>query len=198
MRVVMATAVVASVVSGGGESMGCLGGDRGGIEVHWEIPEGPGASGVHLLGCEDWGARLADGGEHLTAEPGWRSCALRGWRQDGQLRVVSTAVPLAADAEVLHVDFDLPVGPIGGVGAMLHATGWGARVDDVLPGLPAARGGLEPGDLIVEIDGVAATRMSTARVVRAIVGAPGTTVVLGIERDSVLERVSLVRERIPD
>lgn len=58
----------------------------------------------------------------------------------------------------------------------------GAVVVEVVPGDPAAAAGLEPGDLVVAMDGVAVTSMSDLAA-RVRLAQPGTEVVLDVVRD---------------
>lgn len=92
-------------------------------------------------------------------------------------------------------------GRFSGVGLTVNEVPRGLRVASVLPGTPAKRAGIEPGDLIVAVDGKSiegvSSNVSTAR----IKGPPGTEVELtvvgagsGDERDVTLERAEV---RVP-
>jgi carboxyl-terminal processing protease len=74
-------------------------------------------------------------------------------------------------------------------------------IRDLLPGSPAQKEGLLPGDRIVQIDGNAVPEGNLAATVKLIRGAPGTPVTLGLKRPSAdgLLAIHLVREsvRIP-
>ncbi|MGW2084893.1 S41 family peptidase [Streptomyces sp. NPDC001880] len=75
------------------------------------------------------------------------------------------------------------------------------EVARVQPGGPADRAGIEPGDLLRTIDGHRVDRRPVAEVVALLRGdrteaAAGTTVVLGIERGTVLRTETLRRARL--
>jgi carboxyl-terminal processing protease len=69
-----------------------------------------------------------------------------------------------------------------------------SRYDDS----PAAKAGLVPGDLIVGVDGKPVKGLGLAEIVRRIKGAPGSHVMLTVERgkSGAIEDVRLVRDRI--
>lgn len=66
-----------------------------------------------------------------------------------------------------------------------------------MPGSPAARAGLRPGDVIESIDGVRSDTMLLADAVDRIRGEPGTVVKLGIRRGGSLRLLDITREVIP-
>ena len=170
------------------------------IRVTWSIPEGPGASGVELVGCHDWGRDLEL--HQAVLEPGWQRCSVRAWRKDGLLRVHSSTVRIDGDETSVHIDFDLPEGPIGGMGAEVRAFGPGVRIERVIEGSPAARAGIDAGERVVEVNGVSTDGMSTASFVRKVTGVPGTGVYLTIAspgcHESSVRQVWIKRERIRD
>lgn len=70
-------------------------------------------------------------------------------------------------------------------------------VTAAMPGTPAFRAGLKPGDSIVEIEGKSTTELSRRKAIERMRGVAGTTVTLTIDgRDGVRE-VDLIREVIP-
>jgi carboxyl-terminal processing protease len=69
-------------------------------------------------------------------------------------------------------------------------------VGSLLPGTPADKAGLDAGDVIVKIDGLATADMSLNCAVKKIQGIKGTTVVLTIRRGPDEKNVSVVRDRI--
>jgi len=74
----------------------------------------------------------------------------------------------------------------------------GFRVTLVVPDSPAAQAGLEPGDLILAVDGVPAQRLSGRNLADKLIQAVGTEVVLATTRGSVA-RTAIVslREMLP-
>ncbi len=73
-------------------------------------------------------------------------------------------------------------GKFGGIGIEISVQGGSPKVIVPIDDTPAARAGLEPGDLIVSIDGRSTQGMDAAKVTDAIRGEPGTTVMLTISR----------------
>jgi carboxyl-terminal processing protease len=86
-----------------------------------------------------------------------------------------------------------------GVGILIrHNDRREIEVVNPLEGSPAWRGGVRPGDVIVEVDGVSTVGWSTNRAVDEITGPAGRSVELTVERGEENERVRipLVREQI--
>ncbi len=82
-----------------------------------------------------------------------------------------------------------------GIGIALRADAEGVHVRRVLPGGPAAKGGLKAGDLIVAIDGAPTAGLSTEEVVKRIAGREGTTVRLTVRDGDAARVLTLTRER---
>ena len=83
-----------------------------------------------------------------------------------------------------------------GIGVELTLEAAGARVVRVIPGGPAARGGLEPGDVVLEIEGHPVRGKALAEIVRDLRGEPGSTVTVrartaGGDRVVTVQRQSL-------
>ena len=89
-------------------------------------------------------------------------------------------------------------GAFGGVGLQLDMVGGLLRVVAAMPGTPAARAGLQSGDLIVRLDDQPVPGMALTDAVSRMRGEPGTPVALMIRREGREDefRVSLVRETI--
>jgi len=71
---------------------------------------------------------------------------------------------------------------LGGIGAGLRRGPDGLAIENVSPGDPAARAGLQAGDRIVSIDGDSTDGMSVADALQRIRGQPGTSVALSVLR----------------
>jgi carboxyl-terminal processing protease len=85
-------------------------------------------------------------------------------------------------------------GQFGGIGIELTLEGKIPEVISPIDGTPAANAGIEPGDRIVKIDGLATTGMDVETVVKRLRGAPGSHVTLEIARtDRAPFDVSLTR-----
>ena len=65
-------------------------------------------------------------------------------------------------------------GQFGGIGIELTLEGKVPEVISPIDGTPAANAGIEPGDRIVRIDGLATTGMDVETVVKRLRGAPGS------------------------
>ena len=97
-------------------------------------------------------------------------------------------------------DFELlTTGNYGGVGALIRkAPGEGVRIIEPYEGSPAAKYGLQPGDTIIEIDGVPVYDETSEQSSGRMKGQPGTEVrfklIKGRTKDTV--DVVVVRERI--
>ncbi len=180
MRFVAVAVMVGTSAFADGE-MSCAGlGGPDEITVTWSIPEGPGERGVLRVGCQDWDAELS--ATEATLEAGWRRCGLRAWRKDGRLEVVSPVVWVDDGVAAQHVDFELPAGPIGGLGMEIRALGSAVQVLRVLPDTPAEAVGLRAGDRITEVAGESTAYMGGDRFVWHATGIPGTPVDFTVER----------------
>ena len=73
-------------------------------------------------------------------------------------------------------------GQFGGIGIELTLEGKVPEVISPIDGTPAANAGIEPGDRIVRIDGLATSGMDVETVVKRLRGAPGSRVTLEIAR----------------
>ncbi|HET7752349.1 MAG TPA: S41 family peptidase [Anaeromyxobacteraceae bacterium] len=92
---------------------------------------------------------------------------------------------------------DETAGEFEGVGLELGLQGTRLTVIAPLEGSPGARAGIEPGDRLVAIDGVATSGMPLVDAVRRLKGAAGTPVRLGLEREGAAERdLVVLRERV--
>src|SRR3712207_3006014 len=88
-------------------------------------------------------------------------------------------------------------GEFQGVGLNVEAVARGLRVVSVFDGSPADRGGLRPGDVIVEADGTSLRGKTSQEATALIKGPAGTRVELTYERGGGEERtVELRRERV--
>jgi carboxyl-terminal processing protease len=69
-------------------------------------------------------------------------------------------------------------------------------IETILPGGGAAAAGLQPGDRIVTIDGVAVTEIGEPASVAHIRGLPNTTVTLGLRRGDRAITVAVTRSQV--
>jgi carboxyl-terminal processing protease len=73
-------------------------------------------------------------------------------------------------------------GAFGGIGIRISEETGMPKIISPIDGTPAARAGLEPGDLIVAVNGQATDGMDLLQTVAALRGKPGSRVTLTIER----------------
>lgn len=135
----------------------------------------------------------------FRAPPG--PCVLRAVRQDGLLMARGEPVTLQirpGASGTFDVPMDAP--PQGGVGVQFRGTGEGMRVDRVLQGTPADRAGLEPGDLIVAVEGESVVGVDIQEFVERITGPEGTDVEFTVEyttdTGTTQQRLLVTRERL--
>ncbi len=89
-------------------------------------------------------------------------------------------------------------GEYEGIGAWVDVTGDYLTIVSPMPGSPAERAGLKPGDQVIAVDGEDVTGMDGELVRRRILGPAGTTVRLTIRREGEEEpiEIEVTRERI--
>jgi carboxyl-terminal processing protease len=87
-------------------------------------------------------------------------------------------------------------GRFEGVGMTVEEIPRGLRVLTVYEGSPAARGGLEPGDVITEVDGRSIAGSSSEQSTTRIKGPAGTPVRLTVRSDGSTRELTLRREEV--
>ncbi len=87
-----------------------------------------------------------------------------------------------------------------GVGIFLSKRMGFATIVSVLPGSPAEKAGVEPGDLIDEVNGTRCRELSVVQIHRLLAGKPGSSVVLSLIKGAQgkLAKVTLTREVLND
>jgi len=98
-----------------------------------------------------------------------------------------------------YLQANLPLdGEYEGIGAWVDADGEFLTIISAMPGSPAERGGLQPGDQVIGVDGEDVTGLDGNLVIRRVLGPAGTAVRLTIRREGVPDPIDLelVRERI--
>ena len=94
---------------------------------------------------------------------------------------------------------ELQVGstPLGGIGLELEIRDGVLTVVDPIEGAPAERMGLRRGDRLIALDGKPTAGLKLAEAVKLMRGKPGSTIVLGVERDGAAPmRIEGVRQVI--
>jgi len=102
-----------------------------------------------------------------------------------------------AQVQARTVQPPTPAAPVSWIGiAMNPSTEGGVEIQSVVPGGPAAGSGLEPGDLVVAVDG---QPVANAAALRELVGkkSVGQPVVLDVQRENETFRVTLQTGAFP-
>jgi predicted aspartyl protease len=81
-------------------------------------------------------------------------------------------------------------------GLQLESVGRSVRVMAVAEGSPAERGGIRALDELIEVDGESVAALDVVTITRRLEGAPGSTLVLKVRRDSREWTCRLVRRRL--
>lgn len=179
--------------------------DGGGFPVHGVVVDLDGApvGGAFVSGC-GFGMRTGPDGTFsgtmsvFSLETG-EGCPLRARWADGLLSRFSAPVRVAPFDNPQEVRLVVDTAPIAGLGIGILAVDEGIRVTTVHPGTPAEREGLEPGDVIVKVDGTPTAGMDTLAFVAIGTGREGSLAdleVLTPEGERLTFR--LRRERLPD
>jgi hypothetical protein len=154
---------------------------------------------TYLRGCGRRGATpvRADGGFSMTAAPG--PCELFACRKWGMLEACGDALvmDLAREDQIEGLVLDAPPNAPAGIGIGLRTADQGIGVSYVHPGTPAEAAGLQPGDVIVSVDGQATVDMNVQEFIRWGTGPEGTSVGLEVmDLDGTLYEYQITRELI--
>lgn len=87
-------------------------------------------------------------------------------------------------------------GSFAGIGVTFSMRQSGGYISSVMQETPASEAGLEPGDLIVEVDGTSIEGMTANEVKELVVGKEGTNVEIAVLRDNVKKIFTITRKRI--
>lgn len=158
-------------------------------------PSGAPAAGGWVEGCGNMAFADGHGIVHMdiVSEP----CTVIAMRQDGMLRTVSEPVAVVPiPGQDVAVDFVIPEAKRAGVGVQLSQTEAGLLIEGLIEGGPASTAGLEPGDLLVEVDGMSVDDHSLGELVKRIGGEAGTEVGLVVDRDGQRLEMTVVRQEL--
>lgn len=150
--------------------------------------EGRPAEGAMVVPVDCPGFEGGAPGEYLV-EPG--PCVLRAVRRDGALIARGSAASVDVwGPDPTYLQLELQSRQTGGIGIRFVPSELGMRVMDVTPGTPAARAGIEAGDLVVAVGDEDAIGKDGDWFVDRMTGAVGTEVefTLGIESDTGLSQ----------
>lgn len=128
-----------------------------------------------------------------------RTCAIWAGRRDGALWAqsdpVERVVPPGAQQ---YIQIELPSVRTGGLGVSIKPEPGGVRVVAVMPGTPAEAQGLQPGDLIVEVDGLDTRELALHEFIRTMTGPEGSEVDFSVqypgEDGPILETLTIERQ----
>jgi hypothetical protein len=126
------------------------------------------------------------------------TCDLVAIRWDGALPTRSDPVRVSVGpGDAIDLRFVLPVERTGGICVWIREHDEGVVVLGVLPGSPAWEAGLEPGDLVVEVDGTPTALLSADEFQQVMTGPEDTPVrfVVGYPTDEGWEEEELVATR---
>lgn len=92
----------------------------------------------------------------------------------------------------------MTTGEYGGIGAVIQYFEGKTQISEPYEGFPAAKAGLIPGDIFLEVNGIDVTGKNTSEVSELLKGTPGTTVKLKMQRPGEKEPYvkELKREKI--
>jgi len=126
------------------------------------------------------------------------TCTFQAVRRDGLLMARSASETLMVEGGPNTVILDLPTARTGGIGVQFRPHEEGMQVVWVMPGTPAARAGLEPGDVVLEVGGVPAASLESHDFIGLMTGPEGSEVdfVVGFESEEgfVEEEVTVTRQ----
>ncbi len=158
-------------------------------------PSGAPAAGGWVEGCGN--LSFADGNGIVHMDIVTEPCTVIAMRQDGMLRTTSQPVAVTPQpGQDVVVDFVIPEAPRGGLGVQIVQTDDGIVIDGLVEGGPAGEAGLQPGDLVVEVDGDPALDLELMELVEAVGGEAGTEVGLVVDRNGQRIEVTIVREQL--
>ncbi len=151
---------------------------------------------VRVSGCDQ---RRRHGGPmipfDLVADT---SCSFTAARRDGLLTATSVTETLTLDEGPNTVILKLPAARTGGIGVQFKQHDEGMQVLWVMPGTPAARAGLESGDVILEVAGVPVATLGDEEFIQRMTGPEGSDIdfIVGFESDEgfVEEEVTVTRQ----
>jgi hypothetical protein len=169
-----------------------------GARVSLEGRSNPGGGGAPLLVSTTTGA---DGRFELSGlGAGLRSITVVAEGHHGRI-VSGLAVAEGGDVGPITVELakteegEEPRIELTGIGAVLSAKDDGLIVGQVLPGGGAAEAGLQPGDVLIGVDGFVVTEIGFEQAIQRIRGPEGSTVALVVRRAAGGEPVEVVVTR---
>jgi S1-C subfamily serine protease len=142
------------------------------VAVYFETRSGEQIAQGYVVGCGHFRPVLVASGSTVPLED--VPCSVTGMIEDGFLWRRSASKEV--EPENGDVTLTFPDERTGGIGIQIRADERGILIEDVLPGGPAEDLGLEPGDVVVAVEGKDAKEISLDEFVETMTGPEGSDV----------------------
>jgi hypothetical protein len=164
------------------------------VTVYFETKSGEQLPWGYVVGCGHIRPIGLASGSSITLDD--VPCSVTGIVEDGFL--TRRSAPADVEPENGDVTLTFPDERTGGIGIRIATDEHGIRIEDVLPGGPAEDLGLEPGDVVVAVEGKDAKEISLDEFVETMTGPEGSDVefvlrAAGDSGDDALETVKVTR-----
>jgi hypothetical protein len=164
------------------------------VTVYFETKSGEQIAQGYVVGCGNFRPVYVASGSSIALRD--VPCSVTGLMEDGFLVRRSAAEEI--EPENGDVTLTFPDERTGGVGIQISTDDRGILIESVLPGGPAEDLGLEPGDVVVAVEGKDAKEISLDEFVETMTGPEGSDVefvlrVAGDTGDDALETVKVTR-----
>jgi hypothetical protein len=164
------------------------------VAVYFETRSGEQLARGYLVGCGYFRPYFVLSGARIPIDD--LPCTATGLMEDGFL--VRRSAPAEIDPETGDVTLTFPDERTGGIGIQIAADPRGILIEEVLPRGPAEALGLEPGDVVVAVEGKDAREISLEEFVETMTGPEGSDVEFelrahGDSGDDAVETVKVTR-----
>jgi len=164
------------------------------VIVYFETKSGEQLAEGYVVGCGHFRPVPVASGSSIALDD--VPCSVTGMVEDGWL--VRRSAPAEVEPENGDVTLTFPDERTGGIGIRIATDENGILIEDVLPGGPADDLGLEPGDVVVAVEGKDAKEISLDEFVETMTGPEGSDVefvlrAAGDSGDDALETVKVTR-----
>jgi hypothetical protein len=164
------------------------------VKVYFETKSGEQLADGYVMGCGHFRPVAVASGSSIALDN--LPCSMTGMVEDGFL--MRRSAPAEVDPESGDVTLTFPDERTGGIGIRIATDEQGILIEDVMPGGPAEDLGLEPGDVVVAVEGKDAKEISLDEFVETMTGPEGSDVEFVIRAardtgDDALETVKVTR-----
>ena len=164
------------------------------VTVYFETKSGEQLAEGYVVGCGHFRPVAVASGSSISLDD--VPCSVTGMVEDGFL--VRRSAPAEIEPENGDVTLIFPDERTGGIGIRIATDERGILIEDILPGGPADDLGLEPGDVVVAVEGKDAKEISLDEFVETMTGPEGSDVefvlrAAGDSGDDALETVKVTR-----